>query len=105
MPSSDLLLGGRETRLSGRCQSARGRRPGPERFVFKGNLKGLMAFRDPSWNRLAAGGGNCNVPSWGAFKLTYISVRVVSMRVAVSVLSADGRPRVPARRAAIRCTF
>jgi outer membrane protein len=33
----------------------------------------------------------------GAFNLTCISVRVVSMRVAVSVLSANGRPRAPAR--------
>ena len=61
-----------------------------------------MAFREPSWNRLAAGGGNCNVPPWGAFKLTYISVRVVSMRVGVSVLSPDGRLRGFARRAAGR---
>ena len=61
-----------------------------------------MAFREPPWNRLAAGGGNCNVPPWGAFKLTYISVRVVSMRVGVSVLSTDGRLRGFAGRAAGR---
>jgi len=102
MPGSGLLLGGRETRLNGRCQSARGRPPGPKRIVFEGNFKGLMAFREPSWNRLAAGGGNCNVPPRGAFKLTYISVRVVSMRVGVSVLSTDGRLRGFARRAAGR---
>src|SRR6478672_4145500 len=102
MPGSGLLLGGRETRLNGRCQSPRGRPQGPERIVFKGNFKGLMAFREPPWNRLAAGGGNCNVPPWGAFKLTYISVRVVSMRVGVSVLSTDGRLRGFAGRAAGR---
>src|SRR4249920_1755325 len=102
MPGSGLLLGGRETRLNGRCQSPRGRPRGPERIVFKGNFKGLMAFREPPWNRLAAGGGNCNVPPWGAFKLTYISVRVVSMRVGVSVLSTDGRLRGFAGRAAGR---
>ena len=62
-----------------------------------------MAFRGPSWNRLAAGGGNCNVPPRGAFKLTYISVRVVSMRVAGIVLSANGPAWVPARLAATRC--
>ena len=61
-----------------------------------------MAFREPSWNRLAAGSGNCNVPPWGAFKLTYISVRVVSMRVGVSVLSTDGRLRGFAGQAAGR---
>src|SRR3954447_4172302 len=100
MPGSGLLLGGRETRLNRRCQSPRGRPPGPERVVFRGNFKGLMAFREPSWNRLAAGGGNCNVPPGGAFKLTYISVRVVSMRVGVSVLSTDGRLRGCAERGA-----
>src|SRR3954449_1972558 len=102
MPGSGLLLGGRETRLNRRCQSPRGRPPGPERVVFRGNFKGLMAVRGPSWNRLAAGGGNCNVPPRGAFKLTYISVRVVSMRVGVSVLSTDGRLRGCAGRAAGR---
>src|SRR6478609_2488206 len=105
MPGSGLLLGGRETRLNGRCQSPRGRPPGPERIVFKGNFKGLMAFREPPWNRLAAGGGNCNVPPWGAFKLTYISVRVVSMRVGVGVLSTDGRLRGFAGQAAVRGIF
>src|SRR3954454_3425463 len=102
MPGSGLLLGGRETRLNRRCQSPRGRPPGPERVVFRGNFKGLMAFREPSWNRLAAGGGTCNVPPGGAFKLTYISVRVVSMRVGVSVLSTDGRLRGFAGQAAGR---
>ena len=102
MPGSGLLLGGRETRLNGRCQSPRGRPQGPGCIIFEGKFKGLMAFREPSWNRLAAGSGNCNVPPWGAFKLTYISVRVVSMRVGVSVLSTDGRLRGFAGRAAGR---
>src|SRR3954471_9017315 len=102
MPGSGLLLGGREMRLNRRCQSPRGRPPGPGRIIFEGNFKGLMAFREPSWNRLAAGGGNCNVPPRGAFKLTYISVRVVSMRVGVSVLSTDGRLRGLAGQAAGR---
>src|ERR1700754_4183331 len=100
MPGSGLLLGGRETRLNRRCQSPRRCPTGPERIVFRGNFKGLIALRGPSWNRLAAGGGNCNAPPRGAFKLTYISVRVVSMRVGVSVLSTDGRLRGCAGRAA-----
>jgi outer membrane protein len=103
MPVPASFWGGRETRLRGRCQSARRTLTGPARIVFGGNFKGLIALYGPPWNRLAAGGGNCNVSPWGAFKLTYISVRVVSMRVAGSVLSANGPAWVPARLAATRC--
>src|SRR5882757_8930382 len=103
MPVPASFWGGRETRLRARCQSARRTLTGPARIVFGGNFKGLIALYGPPWNRLAAGGGNCNVSPWGAFKLTYISVRVVSMRVAGSVLSANGPAWVPARLAATRC--
>jgi outer membrane protein len=103
MPVPASFRGGRETRLRGRCQLPQRTLTGPAGIVFGGNFKGLIAPIGPPWNRLAAGAGTCDVFPWGAFKLTYISVRVVSMRVAGSVLSANGPAWVPARLAATRC--
>jgi outer membrane protein len=103
MPVPASFRGGRETRLRGRCQLPQRTLTGPAGIVFGGNFKGLIALVGTLWNRLAAGAGTCDVFPWGAFKLTYISVRVVSMRVAGSVLSANGPAWVPARLAATRC--
>jgi outer membrane protein len=103
MPVPASFRGGRETRLRGRCQLPQRTLTGPAGIVFGGNFKGLIALVGTPWNRLAAGAGTCDVFPWGAFKLTYISVRVVSMRVAGSVLSANGPAWVPARLAATRC--
>jgi outer membrane protein len=64
---------------------------GPIRTGLSRNFRGLIPSPGTFISNLAAGGGNCNGFRRGHLKLT-VEVRVVSMRVEGSVLSANGRP-------------
>src|SRR5256886_1816674 len=76
---------------------------GPIRTGLSRNFRGLMPSPGTFMSKLAAGGGNCNGFRGGHLKLT-VEVRVVSMRVEGSVLSANGRPCAIAALAA-RCAL
>src|SRR5262249_40077118 len=68
------------------------------------NFRGLIPSPGQTINQVAAGGGSCHGFRGGILKLT-VEVRVVSMRVEGSVLSANGRPCAIAALAAARCAL
>src|SRR5215831_19979970 len=80
------------------------RSPGAIRTGLSRNFRGLIPSPGQTTNQGAAGSGNCNGFRGGILKLT-VEVRVVSMRVDGSVLSANGRPCAIAALAAARCAL
>src|SRR5262249_21733956 len=97
-----LTGGGRETRLCARCQIPQASRHGRNPDRFKPPFEEPIAF--PSHPKKTTGRRWRNLYLFPRGHVgRFVEVRVVSMRVAVSVLRANGRPCVIAALAAIRC--